>query len=136
MPRSSLIVCPLGYDSNICYLPDSACHNYRFCQETAAAWPLPFYWDEIDFALVVTFSRVSVRECWNPIVIHHSIDGGSLVDSIVLGGFSSDLYEADYEQRSFSKSIKLIWEQLGWMPAVSNPNFPHHLNPGYDPIPF
>lgn len=136
MSRSPLITCPLGYDSNTCHLPDNSCLNYRFCQETVAAWPLPFYWDANDSALVVSFSRASIRERWNVTVIHHTVDGGASVDSIVLSGFSSDLYEADYERGAFCKFIKLIWEQLGYMPAVANPNFPHTLNPDYDPIPF
>jgi hypothetical protein len=136
MLLSPLITCFLGYDSNICYLPDNTCENYRFCQQTAAAWPLPFYWDENNSALVISFSRASIRECWNPTIIYHTIDGGALVDSNVLGGFSSELCEGYYEPFSFRKFIKLIWEQLGWMAAVINPNFPHEVNPDYDPIPF
>lgn len=131
MPRSPLLLCLLGYDSNTCYLPEKACPNYRFCQITAAAWPLPYYWDNKYDALVVSFSGASRRDRWNQTVIHHSIEGGSPVDKIVLGGFSSEHYDPD-----FGYDIQSIWKQAGWLPAQINPNFPFHLDPDYDPIPF
>ena len=137
MRCSPLITCFLGYDSNTCDLPDGKpCSNFHFCQATAAAWPLPFYWDEKDSALVVSFSRASVRERWNFCVIHHTVEGGALVDFVVLSGFSSELCQGYYEIPDFRRMIKLLWEQSGWMPAVSNPNFPYHLQSDYDPIPF
>lgn len=131
MSRSPLIVCLLGYDSNTCYLPGQACPNYRFCQETAAAWPVPYYWDEKYHALVVIFSHASRRERWNQTVTHHTVEGGFPVDKIVLGGFSSDCYSGD-----FAYEIKSIWKQAGWFPAEINHKFPFHLDPDYDPIPF
>lgn len=121
MPRSPLIVCLLGYDSNTCYLSDKACSNYRSCQVVASAWPLPFYFDDENGALVVSFSRASSRERWNQTVINDTL----------LGGFASDYYDAD-----FAYDIQLIWKQFGWMPAELNPNFPFYLDPDYDPIPF
>lgn len=125
MPRSPNVRCPLGFDNSMCFLPKSACENYRFCELQSFSWGLPYYFADDGSLVVNCFARLyRFYLCTIP---NRSIERSS--------------YCAVETDDNFQHIILTAWKLAGWDSAVRNKNFVllsihADLEVNFDPIPF